>query len=99
MLVVSRRPGEKVVIAKSIILTVFEVKGNQIKVGIEAPGEVRILRGEVVGQEDLSETDPDLADKPPEWKDEKSDVVVSRKARRGSSRTPSRSRAFSRIAS
>jgi carbon storage regulator len=84
MLVVSRRPGEKVVIAKSIILTVFEVKGNQIKVGIEAPGEVRILRGEVVGQEDLSETDPDLADKPPEWKDEKSDVVVSRKARRES---------------
>jgi carbon storage regulator len=47
MLVLSRKPGEKVVIGEGITVTVLEVVGNRVRVGIEAPGDVRILRGEL----------------------------------------------------
>ena len=47
MLVLTRRPGEKVVIGDGITVTVVEVRGNRVRVGIEAPGQVRILRGEL----------------------------------------------------
>ena len=47
MLVMTRRPGEKVVIGNGITVTVVEVRGDRVRVGIEAPGQVRILRGEL----------------------------------------------------
>ena len=47
MLVLTRKPGEKVVIGKGITVTVVEVMGNKVRVGIDAPGQVRILRGEL----------------------------------------------------
>ncbi len=47
MLVLSRRPGEKVVIGNGITLTVVEIRGNQVRLGIDAPDQVRILRGEL----------------------------------------------------
>jgi carbon storage regulator len=47
MLVLSRKPGEKVVIGGGITVTVGEVKGNRVKVCIEAPEQLRVLRGEV----------------------------------------------------
>ena len=78
MLVLTRKAGEKVVIGEGITLTVIETKANRVRFGIDAPGQVRILRSELAGREDLSVTDPDLAEKPPEWGDETSDVVPSR---------------------
>jgi carbon storage regulator CsrA len=47
MLVLSRKPGEKVVIGGGITVTVIEVQGNRVRVGIDAPDQVRILRGEL----------------------------------------------------
>ena len=47
MLVMTRRPGEKVVIGNAITVTVVEVRGKRVRVGIKAPGQVRILRGEL----------------------------------------------------
>ena len=47
MLVLSRKPGEKVVIGNGITVTVVEVQGNRVRVGIDAPEQVRILRGEL----------------------------------------------------
>ena len=47
MLVLSRKPGEQVRIAKNIIFTVLEVKGHSVRLGIEAPIHVPILRGEI----------------------------------------------------
>jgi carbon storage regulator len=47
MLVLSRKVGEKVVVGNDIIVTVLEVRGNQVKIGIQAPDDVRILRGEL----------------------------------------------------
>ena len=45
MLVLSRMLGEKIII-NGITLTVVEVKGNHVRVGIKAPDDVRILRAE-----------------------------------------------------
>ena len=47
MLVLSRKPGEKVVIGDGITVTVLEVVGGRVRLGVEAPGDVRILRGEL----------------------------------------------------
>jgi carbon storage regulator len=47
MLVLSRKPGEKVVIGGGVTVTVVEVQGNRVRVGIDAPDHVRILRGEL----------------------------------------------------
>jgi carbon storage regulator len=68
MLVLSRKPGEKVIIGDDITLTIEEVRGNRVRISIAAPDQVRILRGEIVGR----------ADKPPEWQGETSDPVVFR---------------------
>jgi carbon storage regulator len=46
MLVLSRKPGEKVVL-DNITVTVLEVKGNRIRLGFDAPESVDIIRGEL----------------------------------------------------
>ncbi|MFS0713235.1 carbon storage regulator CsrA [Microbacterium sp. 2P01SA-2] len=48
MLVLTRRVGEKVLIGDDIELTVLEVKGDSIRLGIEAPRSTRIQRAEIV---------------------------------------------------
>jgi len=48
MLVLSRKPSEKVVIDGNITITVMEFIGGRVKIGIEAPADVAILRGELV---------------------------------------------------
>jgi len=48
MLVLSRKQGESIVIDGGIRLTVLEVRGSLIRVGIEAPQQVQVLRGELV---------------------------------------------------
>lgn len=47
MLVLSRKSGEKVVIDGGIAITVVEFRGGRVKIGIEAPADVAILRGEL----------------------------------------------------
>lgn len=47
MLVLSRKLGETIMIGNDVKLTVVEVKGNRIKLGIEAPREYQVLRGEI----------------------------------------------------
>lgn len=48
MLVLSRKALQSVVIGQDVKITVIRVEGNQVRIGIEAPGDVRILRGELV---------------------------------------------------
>lgn len=50
MLALSRNPGESVVIGNDIEITILEVKGEQIKVGIKAPKNVAIYRKELFEQ-------------------------------------------------
>lgn len=47
MLVLTRRPGESIVIAGDIKLTVVSVGPGRVKIGIEAPSHVRIDRQEI----------------------------------------------------
>lgn len=47
MLILTRKPGESLFIGDDIKVVVVEIKGNQIRLGIEAPSNVRILREEI----------------------------------------------------
>jgi carbon storage regulator len=47
MLILSRRPGESLTIGDDVVVTVVSVSGNQIRLGITAPREVRVLREEI----------------------------------------------------
>jgi len=47
MLILTRRVGEKLIIGENVTVTVLGVKGNQIRIGIEAPQEVQIHREEI----------------------------------------------------
>lgn len=47
MLVLSRKPGEKIHIGAGITITVVEVNGGKIRLGIDAPKEVPIFRAEL----------------------------------------------------
>lgn len=48
MLVLTRKSGETILIDDRIEVTVIEVRGNQIRLGITAPKEVSVLREELV---------------------------------------------------
>lgn len=47
MLVLSRKPGESLRIGDNIVLRIVSITGNRVKVGIEAPGDIPILRSEL----------------------------------------------------
>ncbi len=48
MLVLTRQPGQKILIGRDIELCVLSVRGHRVRVGISAPEEVTILRDELV---------------------------------------------------
>jgi carbon storage regulator len=48
MLILTRKPGERIVIDDQITVTVLEVQGNRIRLGIEAPKEIPVMREELV---------------------------------------------------
>lgn len=47
MLVLTRKPGEKIKIGNHIVISVLEIEGGYIKLGVDAPREIAILRMEV----------------------------------------------------
>ena len=50
MLVLARgqKPNNnKIIIGDNIVLKVLEIKGNTVRLGLEAPNEIRVLRGEI----------------------------------------------------
>jgi carbon storage regulator len=50
MLVLSRKVGERLVIGGNITVVISRVAGNRVTIGIEAPDDVRIVRGELKPQ-------------------------------------------------
>lgn len=48
MLILTRQPGERILIGDDIVSEIREVRGNQIRIGIDAPAEVKMLREELV---------------------------------------------------
>ena len=47
MLILTRTPGESLKIGEDIVITVLEVNGRQVRIGIDAPDTVHILRSEL----------------------------------------------------
>jgi carbon storage regulator len=47
MLIVTRRPGEKVMVGDQVVITVIEVKGSSVRIGIDAPRTVPVYREEI----------------------------------------------------
>ncbi len=47
MLVLSRRQGESIVIGDNVVVTIVEVRGGQVRVGIDAPRSIEVHREEV----------------------------------------------------
>lgn len=52
MLVVTRRTGESILIGKDVIVKIFGIEGDRVKIGIEAPKATKVLRLELY--EDVS---------------------------------------------
>ena len=48
MLVLTRRVNERIVIGDDVVVTVLEVRGEQVRLGIEAPRDVKVFREEVL---------------------------------------------------
>ena len=47
MLVLSRKTGQRIEIGDNITITIVSVKGSTVRVGIDAPSDVRVLRSEL----------------------------------------------------
>jgi carbon storage regulator len=47
MLILSRRVGETIMIGSNVTVTVLGVKGNQVRIGIDAPKDVKVHREEI----------------------------------------------------
>lgn len=63
MLILSRKLGERIVIGDDVVISVVEVRGDQVKLGIEAPRNVKVFRQEVfnsIQQENLRAAESSL---------------------------------------
>ena len=47
MLVLSRKQQQEIVIGENVKITVLKIKGNTVRLGIEAPRDVKVIRGEL----------------------------------------------------
>jgi carbon storage regulator len=61
MLILTRRVGETLMIGDDVSVTVLEVKGNQVRIGINAPKDVSVHREEIY-QRIQSEKNTDIDD-------------------------------------
>lgn len=50
MLVLTRKSGESIMIGNDVVVTVLEVRGEQVRIGIDAPRSVQVHREEIFRQ-------------------------------------------------
>ena len=47
MLIITRRPGEKIMLGDDIVVHVMEIVGNSVRIGVQAPRSVAVYREEI----------------------------------------------------
>lgn len=47
MLILTRKPGESIIIGDHVTITILGVRGNQVRLGVEAPLEISVHREEI----------------------------------------------------
>ncbi|RME56315.1 carbon storage regulator [Candidatus Parcubacteria bacterium] len=57
MLILTRKTGEAMAIGHDMRVEVLGVKGSQVKIGIQAPAQVRVLRDELLDRSREEESD------------------------------------------
>jgi carbon storage regulator CsrA len=60
MLVLTRKVREEIRIGESVTVTILGIKGSSVRVGVEAPREVRVLRGELEAKSPSQEVGGEL---------------------------------------
>jgi carbon storage regulator len=66
MLILSREQGERIVLGGGIRVTVLSLRRGRVRLGIEAPDEIAVLRQELVSRDRLPADGPDRqAPQPP----------------------------------
>lgn len=61
MLVLTRKQGEQIRIGDDVVITVIRTKGKTVRLGIDAPANVNVLRGELVGKGRIADEEPAAA--------------------------------------
>jgi carbon storage regulator len=54
MLVLSRKESQRIRLGDSIVITIVKISGDKVRIGIDAPGDVLVLRDELEPREPLS---------------------------------------------
>ena len=65
MLIITRKPGQKITIGDETVVTLVEIKDNQVRLGIEAPRHISVHRQEVydrIKKENLASAEINAAD-------------------------------------
>jgi carbon storage regulator len=68
MLIITRRPGEKIMVGEDVVVHILEVVGNSVRIGIEAPRSVPVYREEIwnaVREENRAAAQAPASVKPP----------------------------------
>lgn len=50
MLVLTRKPGEQVIVGNNVVITVIELKGGRVRLGFEAPNDMSIVRPDAINK-------------------------------------------------
>ena len=65
MLILTRKSGQNIIIDDKVKITVLEIKGNQVRIGVTAPRDVAVHREEIYHL--IKNQDPDSNPPPPEF--------------------------------
>jgi carbon storage regulator len=61
MLVLTRRPGQSIIVGENVELVVVRIEGDRVVLGIEAPREIRVVRTELLRAVEAENRESSLA--------------------------------------